>query len=415
MNRKAKGILFITVLIDMIGLGIIIPFVPIIFDLQTFFPTDFSAQNIHIILGLLLASYPFAQFFGSPVLGRLSDNHGRKNILTLSLIGSLIGYFVFAWGIQASSLWLLFASRLIDGFTGGNISVAMAAIADISRNEKEKVRNFGMIGAAFGLGFIIGPALGGLLSDSHISPYFTIETPFMGAGILAFINFNLVHFALPETLKNKKKRKINFKDSFNNLRIAFSLKQLRTVFLALFLVNLGWVLFEYFFQVFLYTQFHLTASTIAFLFVYIGFWIVLSQGYLVRKVSGKVAAPTLLKFTLLPASLFLFLVAFSTKSQLYYFLPFLAVFMGFTQPNFSAILSESTAAQSQGEILGIRQSVVSSTQFIAPLIGGFLLNLDHQQNGSRTPLLAGSIIIFIGWIFVLLIKKATKKLSFERN
>lgn len=415
MNHKAKGILFITVLIDMIGLGIIIPLIPIIFDLHAFFPAGFSIRNIHIVLGILLATYPFAQFFGSPVLGKLSDNHGRKKILSLSLLGSFVGYLLFAWGIQSSSLWLLFLGRIVDGFTGGNISVAMASIADISRDEKEKVRNFGMIGAAFGLGFIIGPALGGMLTDTHISPYFSIITPFVAAGFIALANFTLVQFALPETLKNSIKQKIEWKGSFKNLKVAFSLRELRTVFIALFLVNLGWVLFEYFFQVFLHNQFQLSASSIAYLFVYIGFWIVFSQGYLVRKLSDKIAAKHILKFTLLPTAIFLMLIAFSSKSELYYFLPFLAIFMGFTQPNFSAILSNSTAENSQGEILGIRQSVVSSTQFIAPLMGGFLLNLGKPSNGSMIPLITGSLFIFAGWIVVLLIKSPEKKISFRKG
>jgi len=414
MNKKPLSILFVTVLIDMIGLGIIIPFVPIIFELKSFFPASVSNQTIHIILGLLLAAYPFAQFFGSPILGRLSDSYGRKKILSLSLLGSFMGYLIFAWGIYSSNLWLLFLSRIIDGFTGGNISVAMASIADLSIDEKTKVRNFGMIGAAFGLGFIIGPALGGLLSDTHISPYFTVMTPFLAAAFFALANLFVVHFALEETLKKRVKRAIRFKSSFSNLKTAFSVKHLKTVFLALFLANLGWVLFEYFFQVFLYNKFHFSASSIAYLFVYIGFWIVLTQGYLVRKMSNKIDASKILKFTLLPAAIFLLMIAFSTKTGLYYLLPFLAIFIGFTQPNFSAILSESADEQSQGEILGIRQSVVSSTQFIAPLVGGFLLNIGSQQAGVEVPLIAGSVLIFLGWIVVLFIKKIKEKVRFEQ-
>ncbi len=413
MNKKPLFILFITVLIDMIGLGIIIPFVPIIFDLKNFFPEGVSSGTTHIVLGLLLASYPFAQFFGSPILGRLSDNHGRKRILTLSLLGSFIGYLIFAWGIYSSSMWLLFLSRFIDGFTGGNISVAMASIADVSIDQKSKVRNFGMMGAAFGLGFIIGPAVGGLLSDTHISSYFTIMTPFIAAAVLALINLFVVYFALTETLKKRVVRPISLKSSFVNLKIAFSMKQLKIVFIALFLANLGWVLFEYFFQVYLYNKFQFSASSIAFLFMYIGFWIVLSQGYIVRKMSNKIEASKILKITLLPAAILLLLTALSTKTELYYILPFLAIFMGFTQPNFSAILSDSTDELSQGEMLGIRQSVVSSTQFTAPLIGGFLLNIGGVQTGVEVPLIVGSIIIFIGWVTVLAIKKTKQKISFS--
>lgn len=412
-KKKALSILFITVLLNMIGLGIIIPFVPIIFKLKNFFPPGFSAQDINIILGILLSTYPLAQFFGAPLLGRLSDNHGRKKILGLSLFGSFLGYLIFAAGIYYASLSLLFLSRLVDGFTGGNISVAMASIADLSEDEKTKVKNFGLIGAAFGLGFIIGPAIGGFLSDSHISPYFNTITPFLAASVFALINLALIHFKLPETLKKRIKRKISVRGSFVNLKTAFTFKQLKAVFMALFLVNLGWVLFEYFFQVFLYGKFHFSASGIAYLFVYIGFWIVLSQGYIVRKLSNKIHAYKILKFTLLPSAAFLMLIIFVGKTDLYYVLAFLAVFIGFSQPNFSAMLSESTVEDSQGEILGIRQSVVSASQFIAPLAGGFLLNVGNLQEGYQTPLIVGSLLVFVGWVVVLLIKPLKKKISFN--
>lgn len=413
MKKKPLVILFVTVLLDMIGLGIIIPFVPIIFKLHSFFPQGFSAHHVNIILGCLLASYPLAQFFGAPLLGRLSDNHGRKKILSLSLFGSFIGYLIFAAGIYFSSFWLLFLSRLVDGFTGGNISVAMASIADLSADEKAKVRNFGMIGAAFGVGFIIGPAIGGILSDTRISPYFTTITPFLAAAAFALGNLILVRFKLPETLTDRVKRDISIKGTFINLKTAFTFKELKTIFIAVFLSNLGWVLFEYFFQVFLFGKFHLTGSGIAYLFVYIGFWIVISQGYVVRKFANKTSARKILKITMLPSAFLLMLSIFVDQTGLYFVLALLALFIGFLQPNFSAILSESSEEDSQGEILGIRQSVVSASQFIAPLIGGFLLNVEILK-GYQTPLMAGSLLVFFGWIIILMVKPFEKKISFSR-
>ena len=413
MTKKPLIILFVTVLLDMIGLGIIIPFVPIIFKLHSFFPAGFSADHINVVLGLLLAAYPLAQFFGAPVLGRLSDNHGRKKILSLSLFGSFLGYLIFAAGIYSSSLWLLFLSRIIDGFTGGNISVAMASIADLSKDEKAKVRNFGMIGAAFGLGFIIGPAIGGILSDTRISPYFTTITPFLAAAVFALANLALIRFKLPETLTNRKKRDVSIKGTFINLKTAFTYKHLKTIFIAVFLSNLGWVLFEYFFQVFLYGKFHLTGSGIAYLFVYIGFWIVISQGYVVRKFANKTSARKILKITMLPSAILLMASIFVGKTDLYVVLALLALFIGFMQPNFSAILSESSEEDSQGEILGIRQSVVSASQFIAPLAGGFLLNVEIMKS-YETPLMAGSLLVFLSWMVVLMIRPFEKKISFSK-
>jgi predicted MFS family arabinose efflux permease len=238
-------------------------------------------------------------------------------------------------------------------------------------------------------------------------------TPFVAAAVVSLINLLLVVLALPETHTNRIQRKVSIRYTFVNIKTAFTFKQLRTVFIALFLVNLGWVLFEYFFQVFLYGKFHIDASHIAYLFVYLGFWIVLSQGYIVRKVSNKISAARVLKFTLLPTAIMLMVVIFADKTVLWFMLPVLAIFTGFTQPNFSAILSDSTEKQSQGEILGIRQSVVSAAQGIAPLVGGFLMNIGNVSVGYQNPLIAGSLLAFIGWIFIMFVTIPKNKISFS--
>ena len=146
-----------------------------------------------------------AQFFGAPILGAMSDRFGRKKILILSLVGTCIGYLFFGAGIAAASLITLFISRAIDGFTGGNISIALSAIADIS-DPKEKAKNFGLIGMAFGLGFILGPYIGGKLADPSVVGWFTHSTPFWFAAALTFLNIILVTFRSEERRVGKECR-----------------------------------------------------------------------------------------------------------------------------------------------------------------------------------------------------------------
>jgi len=163
----------------MLGIGIIIPVIPALFfdDGGSFFTEAMSYENRSVIYGFLLAAFPIMQFFGAPILGALSDRHGRKPMLMLSLMGTMIGYFLFAIALLYGQLWLLFFSRMLPGFTGGNISIVYSAIADVS-DGPERTKNFGMIGMAFGLGFILGPAIGGILADNSIVSWFNAATPF---------------------------------------------------------------------------------------------------------------------------------------------------------------------------------------------------------------------------------------------
>ena len=168
-KKFSIGTIFFTVFLDLLGLGIIIPILPALLldPINGILKVTYSFSTRTLIYGFLIAAYPIAQFFGAPILGALADQKGRKKLLLLSLVGTVGGYAIFILGILTSNLYLLFLGRIVDGFTGGNISIAQSAIADVSTPET-KSRNFGLIGMAFGLGFIIGPYIGGKLSDSAI-------------------------------------------------------------------------------------------------------------------------------------------------------------------------------------------------------------------------------------------------------
>src|SRR5260370_392317 len=183
MKRSPLLVIFITVFIDLIGFGIVIPVLPYYAE-----GTHFGATPSQV--GLLFASYSVMQLVFAPVLGRLSDKYGRRPVLLVSLLGTALGFLMFGF---ATTLWMLFLGRIIDVISGGNISTAQAYIADITTKEN-RAKGMGLIGAAFGLGFIFGPAIGGILSR------WGINVPFLFAGSLAFGNAILLYFTLPETV-----------------------------------------------------------------------------------------------------------------------------------------------------------------------------------------------------------------------
>src|ERR1700681_1357659 len=183
MKRSPLLVIFITIFIDLVGFGIVIPFLPFYVE-----GTIFNASPRAV--GLLFASYSVMQLIFTPVLGRLSDRYGRRPVLLISIIGTGIGFLILGF---AKTLWMLFAGRILDGITGGNISTAQAYIADVTTKEN-RAKGMGIVGAAFGLGFVFGPAIGGVLS------HWGIGVPFFFAAGLAFANAILLYFTLPETV-----------------------------------------------------------------------------------------------------------------------------------------------------------------------------------------------------------------------
>src|ERR671927_1729347 len=183
MRRSPLLVIFVTVFIDLIGFGIVIPVLPYYVE-----GTKFNATPRAV--GLLFASYSVMQLIFTPILGRMSDRYGRRPILFLSLLGTSLGFMILGF---AKTLWMLFAGRIIDGITGGNISTAQAYVADVTTKE-DRAKGMGLIGAAFGLGFIFGPAIGGILSR------WGIHVPFFFAAALCFANAMLLYFTLPETV-----------------------------------------------------------------------------------------------------------------------------------------------------------------------------------------------------------------------
>lgn len=399
-TRKTNSllILFIIVFFDMLGMGIIFPILaPLLLDPQNLLLPPSTDQALRtIILGLIFAIYPLTQFFGAPILGALSDHYGRKKILIISLAGTFLGYLIFALGVITHNIWLLFFSRAIDGFTGGNIAVAQSSIADLSDN-KTKAGNFGMIGMAFGLGFIFGPFFGGVLSDPKLVSWFNFATPFWFAAILSVMAILMVTFILPETLLTPRDTKVSIFSGIKNIRKAFTTPHLRIMFLIIFMMIFGFSFFTQFFPVYLFGKFSLDQAHIGNIFAYIGLWSALAQGLFMRPLSKKFMPRILFGLSAIGMSVALFCIILPTNViGLLFVIPFIAIFRGINQPNSVAIISNMTTPQEQGEILGINQSITSLAHSIPPIIAGIIVSID-----INSPIIAASISVLIGWIIFI--------------
>ena len=404
-NRSLAALLF-TVFLDMVGISVVIPILAPLFLIPSSGLLDasvgFSARAA--TLGFLLAAYPLAQFFGAPMLGALSDRHGRKKLLQFSLLGTVLGWMVFAFGLGAHSIPLLFIGRIIDGLTGGNTSVALSAIADLSE-EKEKARNFGLIGMVFGFGFIIGPFIGGKLADPSVVSWFDFTTPIWFAALLSAFNVLALTYLFKETSTTRVRTPLDALAGFRNIRKAFRMANLRTMFVVVFLLAFGFNFFTTFFPVFLAEKFAFNQSRIGEMFGYIGFWIAFGQGVVTRAVSRRLEPKTVLLFSTALLGLTLpFLLLAPQASFLFLVLPFVAMFQALTYPNSTAIISNLSGKESQGEILGINQSVQSLAMAIPPIIAGFIVSIN-----INLPILVASACTLLAWtVFALFYRRSAK-------
>ena len=385
---------FITVFIDLLGVGIIIPvFAPLVVENKHgMLPPEVAEQTRNLLYGILTATFPFFQFFGAPILGTLADKHGRKKILQISLVGTFVGYVLFALSIHFKIFWLLFLARAIPGFMGGNISIVTAALADISKPH-ERAKNFGLIGMAFGLGFIFGPALGWILSSEEICPFFDYSTPLWFTSFITLINIYYVATQFPETFKPNARGKVSLLTGFRNIQRAFTLVNMRVILLTVFLQAFAFCFFMQFNQVYLIHKFHFGKEDIGKFFAYIGIWIAFTQGVIVRRISKKFSPPKILRVSLIGLAATLLILLVPDKAWMLLLInPFLAIFQGLTQPNQTSIVSTMTPPEMQGEILGIQQSVTSLAFTIPPLIAGVIVSIDY-----RLPIIAAASITLLAW------------------
>ena len=411
LEGRALPIVLFTVFLDVLGVGILIPVLPqLIF--RIFMPAGFTQNESFILLGWLTAIFPLMQFFATPILGQLSDRFGRRRVLALSLLGTALGYFLFAVAVILKNIPLLFIARALDGITGGNISVARAVVADVTPKE-HRTRNFGFIGAVFGIGFVLGPYLGARLATPGVSffglfntpSWFDAATPFWFTGILSLINVMLLLARLPETHKHiNSKLKLVWNQSLQNIKNAAMSPGLRVVFAGNFFYWGGFTFFTTFFQILLIQKLGFKPNNVGDFFAYIGICIAISQTILVP-LTAKFKNSTILRISYFGTGMALFMQLLPhNTTQLLLVAPFIAIFNGLTMANSTALVSTSVGPEIQGEVLGIDSSVQALAQAVPAIISGYIATL-----GINMPVIVGGSVVIVGGIIFNVFYKQPKE------
>ncbi len=362
MKRSPLLVIFITVFIDLVGFGIVIPVLPYYAE-----GTRFGATPREV--GLLFASYSVMQLIFAPVLGRLSDKHGRRPILLISLLGTSLGFLILGF---AGTLWMLFLGRIIDGISGGNISTAQAYIADVTTNEN-RAKGMGLIGAAFGLGFVLGPAIGGILSR------WGINVPFLFAGGLAFANAILLYFTLPETVTADHPARVSAARGRGWKQLLDALRQRRLAFVLTiyFLSIVAFSIMTASFSLFMMFRLGYDPWHSGWIFAFVGVVSAIIQGVLIGRLVKRFGEPALIITGAFLFSLSLFASPFVTvETGLLGILSIGALFSignALSAPSLSSLASKSASAAEQGSVFGVTQSVSSLARAVGPSLAAFLI------------------------------------------
>lgn len=420
MNKSALATVFLVVVIDLLGFGIVLPLLP-------FYAQEFSASAVTI--GLLYSVYSFMQLIFSPIWGSWSDRIGRRPIMLLSTFGAVIAYTIFG---LAESLTVLFISRIVAGTMGGNISTAQAYIADVT-DEENRARGMGLIGAAFGIGFVIGPAT----ATALIHPAFHEFVGSMGfvqfadwmssnrfalpgffAAFLSFCSFLMVLLKLPETVDTEKEREPAFRrpsvftPRFWRLLSDQKGKSARGYLIPLiigfFLLSFGESSLYSAFPLFAESELGLTAEQVGVQFFYIGIIAVIVQGFLIKPLTNVFAEEKLFltgNFLMVTG---LGLIPFAVNTlTLALFLGIMALGKSLNTPTITSLISKEAASDNVGAVMGASQGLSGLGRMIGPTWGGALFALHFGLSFVATALIVAATI----WIAFGLIIKEKKRMG----
>lgn len=385
------SILGLIMLINALSYGTIIPLL---------YPFSSRFGITPISLSLLFASYSFFQFIATPIIGRLSDRYGRKPLLLISILGTSISLGLFA---SANSLTMLFVARILDGITGGNISVAQAMIADKVEG-KDRAKAFGMLGAAFGFGFLIGPALGGLLSTISLS------APFWFASGLALLATILGYFKLKESVHTLDVRKQKSEPLFNPVTLTKALFSpvVGAVLVVSLIAAIAMNSFIIGFNTYSVDSLQLTAFKIGLLYTMAGFVSVVMQMFGIKLLMKRFKSKTkIIKIAFVGSFVSLLFMGFELPFYLFTLAIFIfAIFNGVIAPMISAILSERSSSEDQGYVLGLNQSYISLGQIIGPIIAGIFAWIS-----AGAIFLFSAFLLYFGFLLIQFRKNTKKKVD----
>lgn len=361
MEKKKRnlGLVFFFVFIDLLGYSLILPLLP-------YYAEEFQATPF--LVGLIGTINAIGQLIAAPVIGRLSDRYGRRPLLIFSISGTVLSFLILGF---ANTLFLLILSRFLDGVLGGNVALARAYITDVS-DEEDRAKSLGLIGAAFGLGFIIGPVIGGTLAQ------FGYHVPAFVAAGLAFINLVLVIWRLPESLSPEAREKQRNSPQ-TRFTLGLLIKEIRRprvgVLLQVQLIyNLSFTLFTTSFALFSKTSLGFNAQTTAYLLTLVGVIQVIMQGFLIGKLTANFKERTLLMVSTVGLVLAFFLYAFTQNLawMIVSLIP-ISVSAGLAGTLLTSQLSKAALKEDVGGTLGLAASTQTIAQIICPALGGLLI------------------------------------------
>jgi DHA1 family tetracycline resistance protein-like MFS transporter len=391
-NRFPFFILLLTIFLDWVSIGLVYPmFSSMIFhEGSHFFPPETTSIVRGTWLGILLASGPLAQFLSSPIVGALSDQKGRKPLLKNALLVMVGGYFLCAIGVFAKSLVLVLIGRSIVGIGAGNSAVVMAAIADLSPQEK-KAKNFGLASMASGMGFTLGPFLGGTLSQ------FGFATPFLFAMVFSTINVLLVIYWFSETHHVRKTVQWSLMLGIRNLKKAFQVPVLRTLFLSFFFFCVAWSFYWEFIPVTWIQEYRLSPSQVGNFYAYGAAFYALSSGLLIRPIVSRFQPRPVFFVALVLGGLMIFPLLFHTDVNVFWiYIPIQQFLAALVFPTGTTIASNSVDEDSQGEVMGIIQSVDAFAFASSPLFAGVFVGFS-----THTPIIISGSFMFLAALVLL--------------
>lgn len=384
-----------TYALDLVGFSIVFPVLaPLLLnpDLQ-FFSAGTPEVTKTTILGLLFAMFGVAQLIGAPIAGALADHYGRYKVLLGSIGLSVVGYSIMGWSIYTQSLELLFIGRIVTGFCSGNIALAQSATADLT-DAQYRSKAFGILLGAGGLGFVVGPWIGGKLANPD---WLFGSGAFIFAAVAAFINFFMVLFFFNETRQPQEHAKTNLFDTIKDIRLVFHHKILRVILITQLVFLSGWAFFVVFSPTFLVQKFSLGSDIIGDFFAYMAIWWAFASMYLNKELTGKFSLRSLILFGMIVGcvSLVLF-ISPSTLWPYWLILPLNQLGGALVWINLGALLSLKASEDMQGRAMGVGGSMWSFGQIIAPLIAGPLAGWDVYL-----PLLVGAAFILISFAYFI--------------
>lgn len=399
-KKAAVGFIFITLLIDITGWGIILPVVPkLVAELIHSDITEAATYG-----GWLGFAYAFTQFICAPLVGNLSDRYGRRPILLISLLGFGLDYLLLA---LAPSIGWLFVGRILAGLTGASISTASSYIADVSTDET-RTKNFGLIGAAFGLGFIIGPVMGGVLG------HYGARIPFYVASVLCLLNFLYGYFILPESLDRTKRRPFEWKraNPIGSLKLLAKHPEISSLAVALILVYIGLHAVQSNWHFFTMYKFDWSERSVGLSLGVLGLLLGLVQGVLIRWTAPKLGEQKSIYYGLIFYALGLLLFSFAGEGwmMLLFLIPY--SLGGICGPSLQSMISKSIPANQQGELQGALTSLVSATSIVGPpMMTNLFYYFTHDKapfQFSGAPFLLASILMMLSAVIIYSTSKKAK-------